>query len=330
MKGWSTFAQTTPGSLLWCRLTRRLAERYAESHGVPDLIHGHAALWGGYAAKLASSALGRPYVVTEHSSAILTQKLSATEREYAAAVFRGAAGVIAVSRKLKESVDAVAGQPVATVVSNTVDAGYFAPRETAAPHPFTFLAVCDLVGYKRVDLLLRAFARIRTRDADCRLVIVGEGNAGARLRSLARALGLECAVHFTGPLPRSSVREWMHQANALVLASTHETFGVVLIEAMATGLPVLATRSGGPEEIVSPETGVLVPPDDELAFASAMGLLLRRPFDASRIRASAEKRFGYSVVAQALRQTYELAMVNARECSPAVQDVDAAMLPLRA
>ncbi|MGZ4778931.1 MAG: glycosyltransferase, partial [Thermoanaerobaculia bacterium] len=129
MKGWSTFAQTIPGSLLWCSLTRRLAQDYARSHGVPDLIHGHAALWGGYAAKLASAALGCPYVITEHSSAILTQNLSRAERGYASSTYRGAAGVISVSEKLKESVDAVAEQPVATVVPNTVDADYFVPRQ---------------------------------------------------------------------------------------------------------------------------------------------------------------------------------------------------------
>jgi glycosyltransferase involved in cell wall biosynthesis len=323
MKGWSTFAQTVPGSLLWCRLTRGLAETYARTHGTPDLIHGHAALWGGYAAKLASVALGCPYLITEHSSDVLTRKLSPFKSAHAAAAYRHAAAVISVSSKLQASVDAVAGQPLSTVIPNTVDTTYFQPVASPA-HPFTFLAVSDLVGYKRVDLLLRAFARIRMRSAACRLVIVGGGKAAARLQALARWLGLQQVVHFTGPLARPSVRDWMRQANALVLASTFETFGVVLIEAMASGLPVLATRCGGPEEIVSEESGLLVPPGDEEALADGLGLLLERPFDPARIRALAEGRYGYPVVAAALQESYARALAKAQQRADAV-----AVTPLR-
>jgi len=73
MKAWSIFVQTPAGALLWCALTRRLVEKYVSVHGVPDIIHGHAALWGRYAAFQVGRDLDRPYVITEHSSSILTQ-----------------------------------------------------------------------------------------------------------------------------------------------------------------------------------------------------------------------------------------------------------------
>jgi len=305
MKGWSILAQTVPGSLLWARLMRRLSESYAAVYGVPDLIHGHAALWGGYAAMLASRALQRPFVVTEHSSAVLTADLSPNERQHAAAVYRNASAVIAVSRHLKTSVDSVAGTPVAEVVPNTVDGDYFALSPRRNRTTFTFLAVCDLVNYKRVDLLIRAFSRLHIRRPKTRLVIAGTGTEGPRLRGLARALVPAHAVQFTGALPRWQVRQWMREADALALCSDCETFGVVLIEAMAMGIPVVATRCGGPEDIVTPESGVLVDRDDSDALLDGMHDLLRRRFDPLAIRENARRRFGYPAIANRLCAVYE-------------------------
>jgi glycosyltransferase involved in cell wall biosynthesis len=306
MKGWSMFAQTVPGSLLWARLMRRLAESYAAVYGVPDLIHGHAALWGGHAAMLASRALQRPFVVTEHSSSVLTADLSPSERQHAATVYRNASAVIAVSRHLKTSVDDVAGLPVAEVIPNTVDSDYFAlPPSRRNRGTFTFLAVCDLVSYKRVDLLIRAFARLNIRRPKTQLVIAGTGKEGPRLRALARALVPSQAVQFTGSLTRWQVRQWMREADALVLCSDCETFGVVLIEAMAMGIPVIATRCGGPEEIVTPESGVLVDCDDSEALLHGMHEILRRRFDPLAIRENARRRFGYPAIANRLCAVYE-------------------------
>jgi glycosyltransferase involved in cell wall biosynthesis len=306
MKGWSTFAQTVTGSLLWSRLMRRLVESYALVYGVPDLIHGHAALWGGYAAMLASRALQRPFVVTEHSSSVMTAGLSSEQQQHAADVYRRAAAVIAVSRNLKTSVDTVAGTSVAEVVPNTVDCDYFTlppPRRKGAP--FTLLAVCDLVSYKRVDLLIRAFARLNVRHPNTRLVIAGAGKDGRRLHALARAFVPQSKIEFTGALPRWQVRQWMREAGALVLCSDHETFGVVLIEAMATGIPVIATRSGGPEDIVTPDIGLLVDCDDSDALLRGMTEVLRRRFDPAAIRENVRRRFGYPVIANRLRAVYE-------------------------
>jgi glycosyltransferase involved in cell wall biosynthesis len=314
MKGWSTFAQTLPGSLLWSRLMRRLVESYAMVYGVPDVLHGHAALWGGHAAMLASRSLGRPYVVTKHSSMILTRRLSPSMRAHAADVYRNAATVIAVSRNLKDSVDAVAGTPIAEVIANTVDSDYFTqPPTRRRDGTFTFLTVCDLVDYKRVDLLIRAFAHIHVRRPATRLVIAGTGKEARRLRVLAAAITPAGSVRFTGPLARWQVRQWMLEAHALVLCSDIETFGVVLIEAMATGMPVIATRSGGPEDVVTPDTGLLIDCDDSDALQRAMAEVLRGRFDPIAIRNSVRRRFGYSVIASQLCGLYDRLLLGRRQ-----------------
>ncbi len=304
MKGWSTFAQTTRGSLLWSRLTQKLLQSYVDGHGVPDVIHGHAALWGGYAAMKCAEVFGCPYVVTEHSSSILTQKLDGEQREYAASVYRNASAVIAVSGALKAAVDEIAGTPVAEVVPNTVDTEFFHVPRQRRSRRFTFLAVCDLDASKRMDLLIGAFVRLRLAHRDIRLVIAGSGKEARHLSSLVRALDAEQDIHFTGALPRWSVRQQMWAANALVLPSDYETFGVVAVEALSTGIPVVATRCGGPEEIMSEETGILVPRGDREGLAAAMEQVMHRRFDPNTLHEAALRRYGHDVIAERLLDVY--------------------------
>jgi glycosyltransferase involved in cell wall biosynthesis len=101
----------------------------------------------------------------------------------------------------------------------------------------------------------------------------------------------------------------MWGANCLVLPSLLETFGVVLIEALATGLPVISTRSGGPEDIVTPEVGVLVEPGDVPGLANALGTMREAAtHDPQALRAQAIRRYGYEAVGAQLREVYQRAL----------------------
>ena len=305
MKGWSTFAQTTTGSLIWSALTRRLVRSYVATCGMPDLIHGHGAMWGGYAAMLCAREFRRPYVVTEHASSILMLDVPRSDRRRVGSTYRNAARVIAVSAALKASVDCVAGRTVAEVVPNTVDTDYFdLPPVPRRRRPFVFLAVGDLVPDKRFDLLVRAFARVHERDSATRLVIAGAGRERQRLEELASARRVADAVELPGALDRDRVRRQMWNANALVVPSSFETFGVVLIEALATGLPVVATRCGGPEEIVNAGLGLLTTSGDEQALAASMIAMLAGDFRPEALREEVARRFGYGEIAPRLCEVY--------------------------
>ena len=295
MKAWGICPQTTRGAMLWTALTRRLVRWYVESNGVPDVIHGHGAMWGGYAAMLCSRDLGIPYVVTEHASSVMQDRLTAKNRALIAETYGNASAVIAVSDALKRRIAS------AVVIANCVDAEYFRPpRHDRATTPFVFLFVGDLVRSKRIDLLLRAFAVYRRDHPASRLVIAGAGKERRRLAELAGD-----AVEFTGTLSRSEIRRQMWFANALVLPSDFETFGVVLIEALATGIPVIATRCGGPEEFVTAADGLLINCGDEAALTRAMTSIRTRQFRAERLASSAGARFGYDVIAQQLCDVYQ-------------------------
>jgi len=142
------------------------------------------------------------------------------------------------------------------------------------------------------------------------LTVIGDGPERGRLEHKARRLGIEAQVQFLGRLGRNAVQDALWHSHAFVLPSLHETFGVVLLEAMATGLPVVATASGGPEDLVTPETGMLVPPGDVDALADALASLRedRTTYDTDAIRAYVRDQFGPEAFVRRTRALYRRAL----------------------
>jgi glycosyltransferase involved in cell wall biosynthesis len=291
---------------MWLALSETLVKAYVARFGMPDMLHAHVALWAGTLGIRMRRALARPCVVTEHSSQILRGDLDRVERREAARVYRDADAVLALSQGLLTSVRSLARVQLGGVVPETVDFEFFTrPPAPRSRTPFTFVSVCNLVMGKRVDILIRAFARAVRARAAIRLVIVGTGADAPALQRLARNCGLEAHVEFTGGLPPDRVRERLWKANALVLSSAFETFGMVLVEALATGIPVISTRCGGPEEIVQPGLGLLVDRDDEEGLSGAMLAMTEHSYSESTLRERALARFGFDAVAQQLVCLYE-------------------------
>lgn len=293
----------------FCLQSRRLMQRYIKNHGRPDLIHAHSTIWGGVAARELSQIYDLPYVVTEHSSAFLRGKIDAWQKTYIRNSFEEADAVWAVSSAFQRGLQRFTGEAEIDVIPNMVDTTFFQlpprPRET---NPFTFLSVCWLTPNKGIDLLLKAFARIVETGVNVKLEIGGDGPEGDRLCSLASELGVQEHVRFLGELSREEVRRAMWRANALVSASYVETFGIVLIEAMATGLPVVATRSGGPSDIVHSDVGQLVPTGDVQSLSRALVEMEKqaRPknVNGSEIRKHIEVNYSSDVVSQRLKSHY--------------------------
>ena len=306
LKSWNPLAQTTPGAKVWIALSERLVRTYVRRFGTPDIIHAQAALWAGTVAVRTARALSRPSVVTEHSTSVLRDALRPSERRHAVAIYREADAVLAVSEALSRVVNSLAGIDRCKVVPNLIDFQFFTlPPVPRRQEPFTFLCVCNLVReHKRVDRLIRAFARAAVVRPMIRLVIVGDGPDEAALRALAHQCGVAHTVEFTGSLAPAGVRERMWQANAFVLPSAFETFGVVLVEALATGIPVISTRSRGAEDIVEPGLGVLVDQDDEAGLANAMAAVTSGSFSAQHLRDRAAERFSFETVAEDLLDVY--------------------------
>jgi glycosyltransferase involved in cell wall biosynthesis len=279
--------------LLLARLTRTLNADVVHTHLV------HADLYGGLAAKLR----GERLVSTKHNDdPFRLGRFRHVER----GLTRIADRVIAITESLRRFTVERVGVPTRKV--EVIHYGLDAPPEPWGENPpdpvppdaTVLVAVCRLVEQKGIDVALRALAEL----PDTYLVVLGEGQERARLEALARELGVGNRVYLPGRVP--DVAAWLQRASVLVHPVRWEGFGLALLEAMLSGLPVVASRvSSVPEIVVDGETGLLVPPDDPQALAQGIRTALANPQYGEAGRARAHAEFSVERMARRTLELYE-------------------------
>jgi glycosyltransferase involved in cell wall biosynthesis len=305
--------------LLWLECQRR-GRRAVQRHWAgarPDVVHAHVLLRPALVAWWEQLRHGTPYVLTEHQTALLPAKaarLSWGWRWLAGQLARRAAAVLPVSHNLAQALAALGGPNLATlVIPNVVDTELFYPPTGPTPRYGLLHVAAFNEAAKNLSGLLRTMARLRTTRAGLpglHLRIAGYGPAEAAMHHLAQELGLlaDGTVEFLGKLAPTQVAAEMRRAACFVLFSNYENLPCVLIEAQASGLPAVATRVGGvPELLPHPSLGMLVPPGDEAALATALEQVLTAVpgrFDAAALRARAVATFSYPAVGQAVGAVY--------------------------
>ena len=305
-----------PNARLWIRRMISLGMDHIEEHGRPGIIQAHSSIWAGVAAAAIKKLTGIPYVVTEHRGRFVNNnpRAGALFRDWHYPLIRKAFGhadkIVTVSNALNEKIANISTVQEADIIAipNLTDTSFFQGNPvTDSPGTFTFFSLAHLVPEKGMDTLIEAATILKDYKTDFRLIIGGDGSERASLEQAVRDASLDRIVRFTGKLSKDEVRDWLLHAHAFVLPSHFEAFGVVLIEAMACGLPVIGTRSGGPEYIVSDETGILVDRGDASALAKAMEKMIDGVVDYSQtqIRQYATTRFSPEVVAGQYAALYE-------------------------
>ncbi len=298
----------------WIRAGITAFEAYRDRFGEPDLLHAHNLNPAGLLCHRISTRWNIPFVVTEHSSffrqGLIPRRLFPRLRKAAA----GASSLAAVSPGLRAilarqlDLDQEGIQWVPNVIDPEVET---APVKTRAPSErrFAFSCIGNLIPIKNHAVLLRAFNRA-FQGNDCVLLrIGGDGPLESELKILAEKLGITGQVDFLGRLSREEVVQELDGCDAFVLPSSYETFGVVLVEALVRGKPVIATRCGGPESFIEPEDGMIVEPDDAADLANALVTMIKkaRTYDPCVLRESAIERFGAQRLVENLDQLYRIA-----------------------
>lgn len=277
-------------------------------------VHAHTSFLDGGAGQAIAQRYNVPLFITEHTNpfAILTQQRLVRKGTLASLNF--AERVIAVSEAQRRDVlpsMAPGREDRLIVMPNGVDTSAFVPsRRRANPEAPRLLYIGFFADYKNVPLLLDAFAGVVRQVPGASLWLIGKGEGGeeASLRAMADRLGLRQHVTFLGSQSRESVARILREdVDMLVLSSRTESFGCVLIEAMACGLPVVSTRSGGPDDIVTePFLGRLCENNSPEALAQAILEVIsnHEKFDRRRIRRHVEERFSYASLAAGLADLY--------------------------
>lgn len=279
----------------------------------PQVIQAHV-FAAGLPAVFAGRARRLPVVLTEHYSGFLLKTLRPLDRVVARLAFGLADRVLPVSRALQGAIEDYGIKARFEVVPNAVDTDCFSPAPppdpAGGPKRLLFVGSLEATHLKGVPVLLAALAQVRARRGDWRLEIVGDGPARPGYEQLAADLGLAPLVTFHGQLRAPEVAEQMRRCAFLVLPSAVETFGVVLIEALASGRPVIATANGGAAEFIGPDQGLIVPPGDAAALAAAIERMLDHSaeYPPDRLSTYAREHFGYLAVGARLDRIYREAL----------------------
>jgi len=298
------------------RKTRKMFGELLNTWGMPDVIHAHVVLPAGWTAIRLGQEFSIPVVLTEHSGPFSMHLRTHCNRRLVRETLLKVNRTIAVSPSLVKQIRTFQDDLEIEVIGNVVASDFFNPPRTGAediPPVIRFLSIGSLLKEKGFIYLLEAVQILKKRGTlSFELGIGGEGPEGYRLRHFVKVSGLSEQCHFLGPMSRWQVRDQMQQCDVFVLPSLQETFGVVLVEAMACGKPVIATRCGGPEFVVTEDTGCLVGVGDSKALADVMEKFITREvaFNPASIRESVSDRFGENAFLEKISDVYRSLGIN--------------------
>ena len=295
------------------RLFRAADNVIKREHISCDLIHAHFLWPNGYAGALLKKKYNIPLVVTAHGYDIYDLPFRDQEwRDRIVRTLEAADKIITVSRKNEECIRRLGVTKPVHVIPNGFRSDLFYPRDQAECRKTLglpldkqiLLTVGNLVEVKGHRYLVEAMAELAKQKKDVLCVIVGSGLLKGKLEQQIRSLGLEEYVHLAGGKPHEEIPMWMNACDVFVLPSLKESFGIVQVEAIACGKPVVGTYNGGSEELILPdENGILCPPHDPEHLAAAITDALGREWDVSEIT-DFSSRYSWDNVASEILEIY--------------------------
>jgi glycosyltransferase involved in cell wall biosynthesis len=273
-----------------------------------DLIHAHGAVFHGVPAETLGRRLGLPVVITIHTNPFSKLLRRRSTRFLTRRTLERVDCVCPVSEDLKRQIEGSGIKPRRTEVTyNPVDTALFRSYPAAGHGHRRILFAGRLEEYKGGLRVARAFASIADHLPGWSLTIAGAGPEFEAIRNFVdSSSALTGRIHLAGSFTHTQLADLLRGSDFFVYPSRHETFGLVIAEAMSAGLPVVAPDRTAPPEFVDDRSGVLVPPDDVAAIANAMqhvALNLAR-FDRDAIRQVVVDRFGLEVFGERLVALY--------------------------
>lgn len=289
----------------------QLFNKYINENGKPDILHVHSIFDAGFLAEEIKRLFNIPYVITEHSTAYSRELLNKDDLIKARSVVDNSSYCIAVSNEFAKLLNKYIGLSVWNYIPNIVNKNFINSelkyKELNDGEIFKFINICLLHKKKNIDLLINAFYILSMELDNIILDIGGSGPDKKRLINLVNKLGIQNKVNFLGNLSRESVLKNIKDSDCFVLSSNYETFGVVLVEALALGVPVIATKCGGPESIINDESGYLVEKNSPLSMANKMMDVYKnkKGFNKKAIRQYCIDNFSEETIVKRIEDVYK-------------------------
>jgi glycosyltransferase involved in cell wall biosynthesis len=281
-----------------------------------DIIHAHSILFAGYEAARLAEKKNIPLIVTEHHSRFIVNGINKSDLPYVEYTVKIAKRIISVGNRLNDTFTKYFGKKDKFVVIpnfinsfnnlESADQKTDFKNSSANKKGYYFCSVGNLRKIKGYDLLLKAFYKAFKDNDEVFLRIAGSGPLKKELEQLSQELLLTQKIEFLGSLKKDQVYKLLENSDCFVSSSLFETFGVSIIEALFSGLPVIATRCGGPEDTIDETNGILVPPNDVEQLTKALLWIYQNhdAFDREQIKRNAMAKFGEKTVVAKLVDLY--------------------------
>ena len=284
----------------------KLYKEIIKREGKIDIIHCQSSFWAGISAEYISQKYNISLIITEHSSIKKAYYLKESYKPYILDSYKKADKLIAVGNGLKKELVNLTNRDDILVIPNLIPINNFSIKENNDKEEFTFFSLAFLEGEKGMDTLIKAFNK-GFKNTKTKLIIGGEGSQKEELIKLTETLGITNKVEFLGSLTREAVSYNMRECDAFVLASRYETFGVVYIEALASGKPVIGTYNGGAEDIITKENGILVNIDNVEELSKGMIEVSEniKKYNPIKIRENCIARYSEKQITRKIIEIYE-------------------------
>ncbi len=292
----------------WVKIGLKLFENYINQHGRPDVLHVHSMLKGGFLAHAIYKKYGIPFVITEHCSIFLKNELSRENINSLMEIIGDANSCIAVSETFKNQLNEIFETNKWAYIPNIVNEK-FTQQEIKVKENidnFIYGSISLLTKNKRVDLLIHSFSEILKKYPNSILYIVGDGPEKNNLMEKVNKLNINNNIKFYGLLTRDNIVSILQNINCLVISSEFETFGVVAVEALALGKPVVSTKCGGPESIINSKVGYLVENNSEIDLINGLIDIQKnyKNFSSQEIREYCLNNFSEDIIVGKLKKIY--------------------------
>jgi glycosyltransferase involved in cell wall biosynthesis len=293
---------------------KKIFGKYIKDNGLPDIVHVHSFMVGEFAIWIKEK-YNIPYVVTEHYSGFALNNISNKDLDKANKVFEKSNYNIAVSKNFKDLLENKFKKSF-TYLPNIVNIHFFEISDKNSEKDFHFINIAFINKNKNQDMLIRAFTNSFAKKSHIKLTIVGDGPEYERLKGLIKKLNMENQIFLYGKASRDEVKTLLQKTDAFVLSSRYETFGIVMIEAMACGLPVIATKCGGAESIVTSNKVGLLSDINEMQLSKKINELYENRFnyDSKYIREYVENNFSEEIVIEKLKEIYSKVLNEGYKC----------------